>query len=103
MSAQTKDFDLEFDQDSPRRSALFANFPAISDTVRREFKQATMKAPTAQETAVKIVEAVEKASSPRKIWLGQSNFLFKWIIPYLPVSAVDGLWAKVMRMDLMTK
>jgi len=103
MSAQTKDFDLEFGQDSPRRSALFTNFPAISDTVRREFKKSTMTAPTAQETAVKIVEAVDRARSPRKIWLGQNNFLFKWVVPYLPVSAVDGLWAKVMRMDLMTK
>ena len=101
MTAQTKDFDLEFAPNSPRRSTLFTKYPAIIDTVSREFRAETEKAPTAEEIAVEIVKAIEKSSSPRKIWLGRNWGLFKYVFPYLPTKAADALWSKVMRMDLM--
>ena len=101
MSAHAKDFDLEYAPNSPRRSTLFTRYPAIIDTVAREFRAETDKAPTAEETAVEIVKAIEKSSSPRKIWLGRNWGLFKYLFPYLPTKAADALWSKVMRTDLM--
>lgn len=101
MTAQVKDFTLEFDLSSPRRSNLFTKYPAIIDTVAREFRAETEKAPTADEIAESIVKAIEKSTSPRKIYLGRNWGLFKYVFPYLPTKTADALWSKVMRMDLM--
>ena len=101
MTAQTKDFDLEYAPDSPRRSTLFTKYPAIIDTVSREFRAETAKAPSADEIARDIVAAIEKSTSPRKIWLGRNWGLFKYLFPYVPTKVADGLWSKVMRMDMM--
>jgi hypothetical protein len=101
MTAQTKDFDLEYGPSSPRRSTLFTKYPAIIDTVSREFRAETAKAPSAEEIAESIVKAIEKSTSPRKIWLGRNWGLFKYVTPYLPTQMADGLWSKVMRMDMM--
>lgn len=101
MTAQVKDFELAYPSGSSRRSDLFPKYPAIIDTVGREFKESTTKAPTADQVAKQIVAAVEQKSSPRKIWLGQNSFVFQYLVPYLPVWAADALWSKIMRMDMM--
>jgi hypothetical protein len=101
MTAQIKEFNVGFPQDSPRRSAFFTKYPAIVDTITREFKAETAKAPTPDQIAVQIVKAIERSTSPRKIWLGHHWVFFKWVVPYLPVWAADTLWSKVMRLDMM--
>jgi hypothetical protein len=102
MTAQIKDFELAYPSDSSRRSTLFPNYPAIIDTVGREFKETTTKAPTADQVAKQIVAAIEQSTSPRKIWLGHNWWLFKYLVPYLPTKAADALWSKVMRTDMMS-
>ena len=101
MSAQTKEFNLQYPPNSPRRSELFIKYPAIADTVTREVKESSLKAPTADQVAVDIVKAVERRKSPRKIWLGADRVLFKWVVPYLPVWAADAVWSKALSMDMM--
>jgi hypothetical protein len=103
MTAQTKDFELSYPSDSPRGSTLFTPYPSIISTVAREFQEQTSKAPTADEVARDIVSSIERTQSPRKVWLGYNAFLFKWVVPYLPVKVADGMWSKAMRMDLMVK
>lgn len=47
-----------------------------------------------------LTDAVEQRHSPRKMYLGQNSFLFRWIVPYLPISMGDALFSKLMNVSI---
>ena len=47
-----------------------------------------------------LIDAVEQRHSPRKMYLGQNSFLFRWIVPYLPIWMGDALFSKLMNVSI---
>jgi hypothetical protein len=95
MTAGIKGFDLALPDAEP-----FANASRALEKSGRDFAQETAKAPRPDQVAKAVVDAVEKRRSPPKLWLGRNNFLFHWIVPYLPVSVADSLFSKQMNVAL---
>lgn len=69
------------------RTGLYANYPEVEEAFKQEFRKMSQNAPPVQEVAKSLGRAIE--NPPRKIWLGERNWLFRWIIPALPIAIVD--------------
>lgn len=99
MSDGSKDFNLVFD--TPDDGLYDAS--AAMKQAAAEFEESGKTAPLPKDIARDIINAVEKQKSPGKLWLGKQSYVFKHLLPYLPVSSADGLLSKIMRVDLVKK
>lgn len=98
MSTGAKDFHLTFDDLDSSYDARDAIAAAGSD-----FAKSGKTAPSAADVARDIINAVEKKRSPGKLYLGKDNFIFRFVLPYLPIFVKDILLSKIMRVDLVKK
>ena len=96
MSTGAKDFPLEFPVSEGERYEA----TAAIDQAGKEFAESGRKAPYAAEIAKQVIDSVELAHSPGKLWLGRQSYIFKWVMPYLPISIADKLTSKIMRVDM---
>jgi hypothetical protein len=91
----TKGFDLVLEGAEPFRNAEAAIVKSA-----RAFAEAARTAPSPLQVSKIIVDSIEQRHSPRKLYLGQNSFLFRWIVPYLPIWASDALFAKLMNLSV---
>lgn len=97
MSSGAKDFPLAFaDVDYSSYDARGAMTQA-----GKEFEESGKSAPSPVSVARDVINAVEKKTSPGKIYLGKNSFIFRHVLPHLPTSAADALLSKIMRVDLV--
>lgn len=97
MSTGAKDFPLTFaDVDHSSYDARGAMRQA-----GQEFAESGKSAPSPLSVAREIIEAVEKRKSPGKLYLGKDSYVFRYLLPYLPIWAADALLSKIMRVDLV--
>lgn len=97
MSTGAKDFPLTFgDTDHHAYDARGA-----IEQAAKEFEESGKSAPSPVSVARDIINAVEKKHSPGKLYLGKNSFIFRHVLPHLPVSAADALLSKIMRVDLV--
>ena len=99
MSTGTKDFPLELESASGEQ---YDASKAIAQA-GREFAESGKKAPLPAEVAIQIINAVEKSSSPGKLWLGRQSYVFRYLLPYVPTFVADMILSKLMRVDLVGK
>lgn len=97
MSGGAKDFPLEF----ANPIVSFGNVSGAIAQSAREFEKDGKKAPMPAEVAKTVIDAVEKQSSPGKLWLGRNSFLFHYIIPILPVWVADKIFSDLMNVKLV--
>lgn len=81
------------------QTGLYANFPEVEDAFKLEFKKMCANAPSVQEVASALGRAVE--TPPRKLWLGERNWLFRWIIPALPIAILDRALSQAQHVGLV--
>ncbi|GFZ48178.1 hypothetical protein JCM24511_05926 [Saitozyma sp. JCM 24511] len=56
------------------------------------------------KTSVKtILDAATAKNVPKAVYAGAGAGLFKWVVPYLPTSAVDHLFGSFFRVDLIQR
>lgn len=97
MSTGAKDFPLTFsDVDYTAYDARRA-----MEQAGKEFEESGSSAPSPELVARDIINAVEKKHSPGKLYLGKNSFIFRHVLPHLPVAAADALLSKIMRVDLV--
>lgn len=97
MSTGAKDFPLTC---GPVDHHLYDARRAI-EQAGKEFEESGLSAPSPQAVARDVINAVEKKVSPGKLYLGKNSFIFRHILPHLPVAAADALLVKIMRVDLL--
>lgn len=97
MSTGIKDFPLTFV--SVDHSSYDAR--GAIEQAGKEFHESGKSAPSPASVAGDIINAVEKKHSPGKLYLGKNSFIFRHVLPHLPVSAADALLSKIMRVDLV--
>ena len=88
-------FDLTLDGGEP----FFIADAAITKSTK-DFTKSGHSAPTPAMVARSLIDAVEQRHPPRKMYLGQNSFLFRWIVPYLPVWMGDALFSKLMNVSI---
>jgi hypothetical protein len=97
MSTGAKDFPLTFGEvDHSSYDARNAMKQA-----GQEFAESGKSAPSPASVAREIINAVERKNSPGKLYLGMNSFIFRHVLPHLPISAADALLSKIMRVDLV--
>lgn len=97
MSTGTKDFPLLSEH-------VDENDYDASQAIKQagiEFEQSGKTAPAPSEIAKTIIDAAESVKSPGKLYLGKQSYIFRYVLPYLPIWAADALLCKIMRVDLV--
>lgn len=85
-----------YDLFKPTPSGYYANWPEIEADMRGD-KPRTAGAARAADVAARLARALMSKTPPRKIWDGVPSWLFRWVLPFLPVAWLDWLLVKSAR------
>lgn len=81
------------------QTGLYGNFTEVEDAFKLEFKKMCANAPSVQSVAHALGHSIE--NPPRKIWLGERSWLFRWIIPMLPIFILDKALSQAQHVELV--
>lgn len=83
-----------FDLLSPTPSGYYANWPEIDAVNEASILAQAKQAPPSREVARRLARVVTSTSPPRKLWAGSPAWIFRWVVPLLPVAWFDWVHAQ---------
>lgn len=99
MVLGTKDFPVS----GPHPDKFYHNWSEIDKTYHDGLIQHVEKAPSVSSSVKTILDAATATNVPKAVYAGAGAGLFKWVVPYLPTSAVDHLFGSFFRVDLIQR